>query len=372
MPKLSCYTGYKLRELIRISTAFSHTRHLKVFSNICRFALERKGEILVKVDSSKIADLIAKTFDKHYEESMIEDYMLTAEALNLVTHVSKTAYGLTDYGFCIATVLNDDDIKSDLLTNFERYIYLQLVIRKDYDYLLALLRSLSKSREDSQIIGSIFRKSRCPSLEKLRDSFQTEIAEIISGLNLGLEGKEVALKMEKMKKRTLNHRLSSLIFWLTEIISTSSLFKPRPDLLGYYDTVYAKTFSELKKSLEELDLDHTIDSIVDEKFPELFSQIFGINAHSPKRECGDTIASQIINMLNSEWDKFAKLQPYQFGQRIPALAFLVFAQFRLLHQNMLTLPLSNLLNIFSDKIESFGYVLNWRYDFHSGYIEKIT
>jgi hypothetical protein len=362
-----------LRQLTRISTAFSHTRHLKVFSNICRFALERKGEILVEVDSTKIADLIEKTFSKKYEETMIQDYLLTAEAFNLITHISKTGYGLTDYGLSIAAIQSDDEFKSISLTNFERYLYFQLIVRKDYDYLLALLRSLTKAREDSKIINSVLLKSRCPSLLNIRNYFQEELVRIVSGLNLGLNGSKLMLKMEKMKGRTLNHRLSSLIFWLVEIIVGASLFKPQPDLLGCYGTdFYTEALSRLEESLEKLDLNRPLDLIVDERFPELFSNIFKLNSRLPNEEDLSAIASRIVDMLKQEWDKFAILQPYQLGKRIPALPFLILIQSRFLHENMFVLSFSDIMNIFRSQIESFGYILTWRYDFHSGYIEKIT
>lgn len=363
----------KLRELIRISAAFSHTRHLKVFSNICNFAAENKGEILEKVDSSKIALLIKNRFGKEYSPRMIEDYLLTAEELNLVHRVSKIAYGLTDYGLSVAAAVSEDSLKSLFLTEFEKYVYLRLLVKNDYDYVLGLLSCMDKTNETKNIIESIISRSRCPSLRKLRECFLKQTVEIITDLKLGLEGTELVRKIEKMKERTLNHRLSSLLFWLTEIATGSSLLKPAPDLLNNYDpSSYLGMFAKLEKSLRGFDWNRGIEAILDEGFPQLLSYVLSIDAHPPRKKDSGTIVSGITAMLNSEWEEFVKLQPHPFKQRIPALPFLIFIQCRFLFENRLQLSFSNIMEVFRRRIQGFGYILTWRYDFHSGYIEKVS
>jgi len=334
--------------------------------------MEHKGEILERVDSSKIAHSIETMFNKHYEPRIVQDYLLTAEALNLVDRVSKVAYGLTDYGLFVSTSVTKEDLESVFITEFEKYIYLLLLIKRDYDYVLGLLRCLEEM-EPTHVIRSILSKSRCPSLERIRKCFQKQLVEIISDLNLGLEGTELAVKMRRMKKRTLNHRLSSLLFWLIEIVSGCSLIKPRPRVLQSYEvSSYLEMLSKLEKSLSEFDQDQNIDSILDDNFPQLFSHVFDINANLPKEKDSEIISSGIIAMLQSEWNKFARLQPYPFRGRISALPFLLYVQSRFLFENKLCLPFSKIMDIFKEQIQSFGYLVTWRYDFHSGYIEKVS
>lgn len=357
-----------MRKLIKIGVSYSHTRILKIFSFLCRFAYQHEGNIIPKIDAPEIISLVEKELGKKHrrEVSVIKDYLKTAEAMGLMSKVRRTRYSLTDYGLLIACGLSQDEFRVFPLTDFERIFFLQILIRRDFDYLHTILSSLPESQ--SLIVDALkvlfMNKARLGSLEEIRSVFRGKLKQRVDSLHLAVEGKELKWKVSKWKRRTLNHRISSRIFWLVEIM-TENEFDP------YLESRCARKILEklnrLKMSLKDIEPAPFFDYLIDEKFPGIFAFTFGKKVQV---DINNQLASRAITEgLNQNWKALSKLEPKEFGNRISALPFLLLIQAKLLMHGI-ALPLSRIITIFRQELSTRGYILVWRRDFHSGHIEK--
>lgn len=357
-----------MRKLIRIGVSYSHTRILKVFSVLCRFAYQHEGTIITKIDAPKIKSLVKKELGaKHEREvSVIKDYLKTAEAMGLMSKVRRTRYSLTDYGLLIACDLSKDEFRVFPLTDFERMFFLQMLIRKDFDYLYTILPSLLESQ--SLIVDALkvlfMNKARLGSLKEIRSVFKSKLKQRIDSLHLAVEGKELKWKVSKWRIRTLNHRISSRIFWLVEIMAGNE-FDPHSESKCAREIL--EKLNRLKMSLKEIEAAPFFSHLIDENFPEIFAFTFGKKIQV---DINNQLASRAITEgLNQNWEALSKLEPKKFGNRISALPFLLLIQGKLLMRGI-ALPLSRIAAIFRQELFTRGYILVLRRDFHSGHIEK--
>ncbi len=360
--------GIKMRKLIRIGVSYSHTRILKVFSILCRFAYQHEGNIIPKIDAPEIIDLVEeKLGEKHRRKvSVIKDYLKTAEAMGLLSKVRRTRYSLTDYGLLIACGLSKGDFSVFPLTDFERIFFLQVLIRRDFDYLQTILSSLPSFQ--SLIVDALkvlfMNKTRLGPLDEIRAVFKEKLKQRVDSLRLAAEGKELKWKVSKWEDRTLNHRISSRIFWLVEIVTENEF-----DLYSESKCVHKmlERLNRLKMALNEIEPAPYFEHLVDEKIPEIFGFTFGKKVQA---DINNQLALRVITEgLNQNWEALSNLEPKRFANRISALPFLLLIQAKLLMQDI-ALPLSQIMTIFRQELSTRGFILVWRRDFHSGHIEK--
>jgi len=357
-----------MRELIRIGTSYSHTRILKVMSIICRFAYDHDGEIIPTIDLSKIDSKVVSEIGQKYrrKEAVYNDYLKTSEAMGLLSTRKVPRYRLTDYGLLAVAGLDNNELSVFPLTSFEKAFYLQLLMRKDIDYLVPILSALHGFPElVEDALDVLFSdRSRLGPLIDIRSIFRKELSERIEQLHLAAEGMELRSTISRWERRTLNHRVSSRLFWLVEILSERELVMQ--DKEKAVQTFLRKT-ERLRDTLLELDFSFGSDLVVDEQFPRIYLKT---HRQKPGREVNESlIQGEILNTIEKEWDRYSKLEPDIFGNRISALPFLLTTQIRLVLQNV-EVPLSRIRLVFQKRMPNRGFILVWRDDFHSGFIER--
>jgi len=241
-----------------------------------------------------------------------------------------------------------------------------MLVRKDFDYLHAILASLPSGQ--SLIVDAINvllkNRTRLGSLEEIRPVFTRNLKERIDSLHLAAEGKELEWKVSMWKRRTLNHRISCRIFWLVEIMmENESDFYSGSAITNKI----LEKLNRLRISLKKIPSATFSDHLIDEEIPEIFAFTFRKEVQS---DMENQLASRaIIRGLNENWETFSKLEPKRLGNRISALPFLLLIQSKFLMQGI-ALPLSRIIKIFRQELSTQGFVLVWRRDLHSGHIEK--
>jgi len=355
-------------EVRRIKVSFSHTRLLRIFSIICKYAYEHHGTIIPNVDCPQIVDEIKNRFGGRYRKpSIIIDYLKTAEAMGLLSSYLGRRFFLTDYGLLIACGVLEDDLNNLYLSSFEKMFYLQTLIRKDLDYLYVISTILPKFQ--FLIKGALqvlfMSRSRLGSLEKIREEFKEKLKQRIDSLYKSAEGRKLLTKVDEWKERTLNHRISSRIFWLVELMFEDHFV---PKAIDKYTDEIIQKVERLHESLDKIEFSINYDELVDNIFPEIYLYTFGIKTKADIDN--NLIKNEIKKNISEYWEKMSSLEIKNFGNRISALPFLLLLQMKFLSLGI-ALSMDTIIKFFRKEMTNEGYILVWRRDFHSGYIEKI-
>jgi hypothetical protein len=256
----------------------------------------------------------------------------------------------------------------------EKFLYLYLILRRDLFSLQALVSAfaLMKYSERQDFITKIL-TNRKANPKDLRQLFLQEAKRLVTTQTFGLERFKTLRKISHAKDRTLNHRISSLAFWLVQILCDDPFPAPaRPQRELREAILCLKRMASLSVALKKFSgAPRKVQDYLDRNYITLFKIAFGTKVKNLKAVDSNTLEETVSSFLVKRWDDFAQFQPLGFRTRIPALAFLLCLQSYFLVDKGWGVNLHEMVDIIGRVVGSRNYVLRWRADFHSGYIENL-
>jgi hypothetical protein len=371
-----------LTTITRLDQAYSHTRFLRIFTIICHHAAAQGGKFWAPTELERVSKELDSSLPtlyrqgKVYSARSIYDHLQVCQALDIfkpqTRRVYKSVYYLTDYGIAIYKSSTSKLITMSL-SEREKFLYLYLILRKDLFSVQALVAAFRKYAGRREFIMKVLSNRKSDRLEDLRNYFSQEAERLVATQTFGLERFKTLKKISHAKTRTLNHRISSLVFWLVQILCDD----PFPSHVRAQDnvreaTICLKRMTSLSVALGKFSGGpRKVQDYLDRNYVGLFRSVFGWKIKDIRRVKQNKLEETVSSFLHDNWNDFAQFQPPGFRSRINALAFLLCLQSYFLVNKKWGGNLLEMVDVIGRAVASRSYVLSWRGDFHSGYIEKL-